>query len=130
MTEQQSLTVLVVDDEPLLRWSIGELLRRAGHTVIEAESAGHARKVLRQTQDAIAVVLLDYRLPNSEDLQFLLEIQRRLPRTPVVLMTAYATSTLVARAKDHGVHRVLTKPFDMRVVEAVVIEAHRASRLH
>ena len=124
------LTVLVVDDEALLRWSLGEMLRRSGHTVIEATSAGGARDAVSHASGPIDVVLLDYRLPDSNDMDLLEEIRRRLPRCAVVLMTAFGTPEMVQGALDLGVYCVLSKPFDMHDVEGLITEAHRASRYH
>jgi DNA-binding NtrC family response regulator len=124
------LTVLVVDDETLLRWSIAELLRRSGHTVIEATSASSARDAMSHASGSIDVVLLDYRLPDSNDLHLLEDIRRRLPRSAVVLMTAFGTPELVQRALDLGAYRVLSKPFDMHEVEGLITVAYGATRYH
>jgi DNA-binding NtrC family response regulator len=120
------LTVLVVDDETLLRWAIGELLRRGGHTVLEAASAAGAREVMDRTSARIDVVLLDYRLPDSNDLRLLDEIRQRLPHAGVVLMTAFGTRDVVEGALDRGAYRVVNKPFDMHDVEALVRDAHHS----
>lgn len=130
MAATRSLTVLVVDDEALLRWSIAALLRRSGHTVIESTSAADARGAMDRTSDPIDVVLLDYRLPDSNDLRFLEEVRRRLPRSAVVLMTAYGTPDTVQGAMDLGAFCVLSKPFDMHHVEALVTDASQSSRYH
>ena len=124
------MTVLLVDDEALLRWSIAEVLRRSGHTVIEATSADTARDAITQTAASIDVVLLDYRLPDSNDLRLIDEVRRRLPQSAVVLMTAFGAPELVQSATERGAYCVLSKPFDMHGVEALISEAHRASRLH
>lgn len=126
----RALTVLVVDDEALLRWSIAELLRRRGHTVFEAANAGIARQVLARAAGPIDVVLLDYRLPDSSDLRLVEEVRRRLPQSAVVLMTAFGTSDVLQGALERGAYCVLNKPFDMRHVEGVLTQAHRASRYH
>jgi DNA-binding NtrC family response regulator len=124
------LTVLVVDDEALLRWSIAELLRRCGHTVIEATTADAARDAMAHASGPIDVVLLDYRLPDSNDLRLLEEVRHRLPQSAVVLMTAFSTPELLQGALDRGAYCVLNKPFDMQDVEGLISEAHRASRYH
>ena len=126
---KERLTILVVDDEALIRWSLAEVLRRSGHTVIEATNA---REALDATSPSSSVdaVLLDYRLPDSADLQLLEQIRRRLPRSPVVLMTAFSTPEVVQSALDLGAYRVLTKPFDMQGVEGLITEAYGASRYH
>jgi two-component system response regulator AtoC len=126
-----ALTVLVVDDEALLRWSIAEVLRRSGHTVIEATSAHEARDAISRTVvQPIDVVLLDYRLPDSNDLRLLEEVHQRIPKSAVVLMTAYGAPETVQGALDRGAYCVLTKPFDMHGIAAVVTNAYQAARYH
>lgn len=127
---KRSLTVLVVDDEALLRWSLAELLRRSGHSVIEAASADTARAAITHASKPIDAVLLDYRLPDSHDLQLLDEIRGLLPKSTVVLMTAFATPEVMQGAVDRGAHWVLSKPFDMHDVERLITDAHPASRCH
>jgi DNA-binding NtrC family response regulator len=130
METKRRLTVLVVDDEALLRWSIAELLRRGGHAVLEATSAAEAREAINRMPARIDVVLLDYRLPDSNSLKFLEEVRRRLPQSAVVLMTAFGTPEMAQGAADRGAYCLLSKPFDMHDVEVLVTEASRASRYH
>lgn len=124
-----TLRVLVVDDELLLRWSIAEVLRHGGHHVIEAASAAAAREAIRDSAP-IDVVLLDFRLPDSDDLQLLGEIRHRLPEAAVVLMTAFGTPEVTEGAMRLGAYTVLTKPFDLHGVDAMVRSAHQAARPH
>jgi DNA-binding NtrC family response regulator len=124
----RSLTVLVVDDEALLRWSISEVLRRIGHTVLEAATAREARDAFSQTSVELNVALLDYRLPDSNDLRLLEDVRRRFPTCGVVLMTAYATSGLAQAALRRGAYRVLVKPFDMDVIPPLVADAYRSEQ--
>jgi two-component system response regulator PilR (NtrC family) len=119
------LTILVVDDEPLLRWSIAALLRRGGDAVIEAASAADARDAMNRTTERIDVVLLDSRLSDSNDLRLLQEVRHRLPQSAVALMTACGTPEMVGKALDLGACCILTKPFDMREVEILVARARR-----
>ena len=128
--DNRSLTVLVVDDEALLRWSLAEVLRRSGHSVIEAASAAAARAAITHASAPIDVVLLDYRLPDSHDLRLLEEIRSRLPHSTVILMTAFATAEVMQEAVDRGVRCVLSKPFDMHDVERLITDARQASRYH
>jgi DNA-binding NtrC family response regulator len=83
---------------------------------------------MSRTSERIDVVLLDYRLPDSDGLRLLEEVRRRLPQAPVVIMTAFGTPEMVQGALDRGAYRVLSKPFDMHDVEALVTDAHRSSR--
>jgi two-component system nitrogen regulation response regulator GlnG len=126
---KEHLTILVVDDEALVRWSLAEVFRRSGHTVIEATSAREALDAISPSS-SVDAVLLDDRLPDSADFQLLEQIRRRLPRSPVVLMTAFDTPDVVQAALDLGASRVLTKPFDMYGVEGLITEASGASRYY
>jgi DNA-binding NtrC family response regulator len=124
------LTVLVVDDEALLRWSLAEVLRRSGHSVIEATSAREALDAITGSDESIDAVLLDYRLPDSSDLRLLEEVRRRIPTSAVVLMTAHGTAEMVQGALDRGAYCVLSKPFDMHTIPSVVADAYEATRYH
>jgi DNA-binding NtrC family response regulator len=124
------LTVLVVDDEALLRWSLAEVLRRAGHKVIEATSAHEALDAMGETSSHIDVAFLDYRLPDSTDLRLLEEVRRRAPGSAVVLMTAYGTPEMMQGALDRGAYCVLSKPFDMHTVASLAAKAHQAVQHH
>ena len=124
MTSRQ-LRVLVVEDETLIRWSIAETLAQEGHTVMEANSAAAAVKALEE-EDDFDVVLLDYRLPDSNDLALLASVRRLQPHSAVVMMTAYGTPEVTERALALGAHRVMGKPFDMHALEPLVVEAHDA----
>ena len=130
MSDTPRLTVLVVDDEALLRWSIAYVLRQAGHEVVEAASAADARCILARAPAAFDVVLLDYYLPDSNELSLLEELRWRLPRCAIVLMTVYSTPESLRRALDHGACGVLVKPFDMEQLDSLVAQAYRTSRRH
>jgi DNA-binding NtrC family response regulator len=121
-----SLCVLVVEDETLIRWSIAETLAQKGHRVVEASSASTAMQALSDTAEPIDVVLLDYRLPDSDDLGLLEKVRHIRPETAVVMMTAFGTPEITKGALELGVHRVLNKPFDLHGLESVVLEAHGA----
>ena len=120
------LRILVVEDEALIRWSIAETLGQEGHTVMEAGNAASAVKAMEGTDEDIDVVLLDYRLPDSNDLGLLANVRRLQPRSAVVMMTAYGTPEVTAGALALGAYRVVGKPFDMRALESLVVEAHAA----
>lgn len=123
--ERSALRVLIVDDEPLIRWSMSETLAEAGHIVAEA---GDAKETLQHlsTGPIPDVILLDYRLPDSNDLQLLETIRRISPTSSVVMMTAYGTPTLQAGALELGVSRVVTKPLEMSDLTALVRQAYES----
>jgi len=54
------LRVLIVEDEPLIRWSIAETLANSGHSVLEASDAASAVRALKEASRPVDIVLLDY----------------------------------------------------------------------
>jgi two-component system response regulator AtoC len=128
MTDRH-LRILVVEDEALIRWSVSETLGQEGHTVMEAGNAASAVKAMEDAGEDIDVVLLDYHLPDSNGLGLLASVRRLQPRSAVVMMTAYGTPEVTAGALALGAYRVVGKPFDMRALESLVVEAH-AARTH
>src|SRR5438552_16710950 len=90
--------VLVVDDELLIRWSLGEALTAAGFLVAEGRDAAETLGALRDEANRPDLVVLDYRLPDSHDLGLLTTIRREAPAVPVILMTAHGTAEVVKGA--------------------------------
>lgn len=121
-----SLRVLVVEDELLIRWSIAETLAAAGHRVLEAADGAGAIQALSTAVDAgdvVDAVVLDYRLPDSNDLTLLASIRRLSPGSAVILMTAFGTPEVTDGALRLGVYQVVHKPFDMHELEPLVLKA-------
>jgi DNA-binding NtrC family response regulator len=121
------LRVLVVDDEPLIRWSIAETLEQAGHEVVEAGDARNAIRLM-SAAEPFDVVLLDYRLPDSNDLTLLATIRTLGPAGAVIMMTAFGTPEVLTGALALGAYQVIAKPFEVDDVAALVLQAHLAPR--
>jgi DNA-binding NtrC family response regulator len=112
--------VLVVDDEPLVRWSIAETLRAGGYDVLEAGDGDTALHTLIEDRQPPDAILLDLRLPDCGDLRLLETMTLILPGTPIVLMTAFGTPELVQQARQLGAYAVLEKPFDLQALEPLL----------
>src|SRR5215212_3989433 len=125
-TNMASATLLIVDDEELVRWSLRERFRREGYAVVEA---GTAAAALEQVTGGIDLVLLDYRLPDGDGLTVLRRIKELAPDTPVILMTAFSTVENAVEAMKHGAYHYLNKPFNLDDVAAMVEKALETSRL-
>ena len=127
MKNSPSLSVLVVDDEALIRWSLSESLIDAGYSVSEASDGASA---LAQASDGrkFDAILLDYRLPDSNDLRLLENIRRLQPKAAVVMMTAFGTPEVTAGALELGAYRVVAKPFDMHTMVDLVTSAHQSAQ--
>jgi len=120
------LRVLVVDDEALIRWSLIETLTETGHDAVAATDATSAVRTLSESTIPFDVVLLDFRLPDSNDLTLLSQVRRLSPGAQVILMTAYGTPEVAKGAMDLGAFRVVGKPLEMREVPELVSQAHAA----
>ena len=122
----QPATILVVDDEPLIRWSLAERLTAEGYRVIEAESAAGA---LAKHDEGVDLVLLDYRLPDGDGLSVLRRIKERDADTLVILLTAYASVDAAVDAMKHGAYHFANKPFNLDEIALLVEKALETTRL-
>lgn len=118
--------VLIVDDEPLIRWSISETLADSGYQVVESSDGQSARSAVTAAPREFDVVLLDLRLPDTEDLSLLASLRRLSPHAQIILMTAFGTPEVARGAIDLGAYRVVNKPFEMDDVAELVAQAHAA----
>jgi DNA-binding response OmpR family regulator len=112
--------VLIVDDELLIRWAVKSGLQQAGFATIEAGSAAAALAEVRRPDNLVDLVLLDLKLPDSDDLSLLRLIREACPGCPVLMMTAYATPETKRDALLMGAHAVVGKPFNIDEVVAIV----------
>jgi two-component system, NtrC family, nitrogen regulation response regulator GlnG len=116
--------VLIVDDEPSVRFVLARTCERIGVPHLEAGSAEEAREVLRanpaRRTDGVGLVLLDVRLPGDDGLTLLGEISARGDAPFVVVMTAEDTMRSAVEAMKRGAADYLGKPFDLTRVERLV----------
>ena len=115
--------VLVVDDELLIRWSISEALSEKGFIVSDAPDGTAALRVLSDGSVPPDVVLLDFRLPDSNDLTLLSKVIALVPRGRVILMTAYGAPDMMQAAIERGDFSVVHKPFELQAIAALVSRA-------
>jgi two-component system response regulator AtoC len=120
--------VLVVDDEPLVQWSVAETLSARGYEVLNAGDARTALRMMSDDPNAADVVLLDFRLPDSCDLKLLAMLRGLAPSAPIILMTAFGTPELVDHALQLGAFEVLNKPFELNELAPLILGALAASR--
>jgi DNA-binding NtrC family response regulator len=111
--------VLVVDDEPLIRWSVAESLSDLGYDVEQASDAGSALRKVTTAALPYDVVVLDLRLPDMNDLSLLATLRQLLPRAALILMTAFGTPEIFADAEAMGA-AVINKPFELTELTSLV----------
>src|SRR5262245_45458093 len=119
-------TILVVDDEQLIRRSIGKRLTTAGYAVLEAENGEVA---LRQAATGVDLAILDYRLPDLDGLSVLKQIRQIDPDVLVILLTAYASVETAVEAMKLGAYHFMNKPFDLEALAVMVEQALETTRL-
>jgi len=117
------LAILVVDDEPLIRWSLREALVGRGHEVTTAGTGAEAIAAVSAGTGLFDIVILDYRLPDRQDLSLLEDVIAASPRSIVFMMTAFADDDMRTRALARGVRAVVDKPFQVRSFVSLVESA-------
>ena len=127
MQKKSPPTVLVVDDEALIRWSLTEMLGERGYRVTEAENARMALAAIERAEEPFDVVLLDYRLPDSADLRLLEKVRHLAPSSQVIMITAHNSPELAQGAAALGAYCVISKPFEVDSLAALVNEARQES---
>jgi two-component system response regulator AtoC len=120
-------TVLVVDDEPGLRQSLGLLLTDAGYTVT-AEQDGR-RALERATAESFDLILCDVRMPEMDGLTFVRNYRQRGGGALVIVMSAYGGEDAAIAAMQEGAYDYLPKPFRPDEVVLTLRKAEERERL-
>jgi DNA-binding NtrC family response regulator len=119
--------ILIVDDEKMIRWSLGEALRGWGYQPIEAETASAALAAF--DAEAPAAVLLDINLPDGSGLDVLRNIRRRQPDAVVIMITANVLVDETIAALRGGAYDFIGKPINLEELQVAIRNGIEASRL-
>jgi DNA-binding NtrC family response regulator len=92
-------TILIIDDEQLIRRSIAKRLSVAGYQVLEAEDG---KTAIERAATGVDLAILDYRLPDLDGLSVLKQIRQVDPDVLVILLTAYASVDTAVEAMKLG----------------------------
>lgn len=121
--------ILVVDDQPSVRFGLRSLLQTEGYRVFEAETGQQALSAV--TENAPQLILLDLRLPDIDGLELLPHLKAIDDDVPVIILTANGTIDTAIHALKQGAENFLTKPFDadsLLILIAKTLEQSRTRR--
>lgn len=116
-----SKSILLVEDENLLRESLAELLREERYDVVEAGNGREAYNLAMER--GFDLVMTDIRMPEMDGMELLGHLQRIAPQTPVVVITAFGTVNSAVEAMRVGAADFLLKPVQF---EDVLVRVQRA----
>lgn len=121
--------ILIIDDQPSVRFGLSSLLEAEGYRVMAAETGKQGLSLI--TESSPQLVLLDLRLPDADGLELLPRIRAIDDDVPIIMLTAHGTIETAIRALKNGAENFLTKPFgtdSFLILVAKTLEQSRARR--
>jgi DNA-binding NtrC family response regulator len=118
--------ILIVDDEPIIRFGVRDFLTARGFEVEEADTLEAARRAFQRIRpDA---VVLDYALPDGNALDLIQDLHAIDAAVPVVLLTGHGSIDLAVRAIKEGAENFLTKPVELPALAVILDRALESQR--
>ncbi len=119
---KSSISILVVDDEEMMRTLLSKILQRDGYNILTAEDGAHALELLQS--EKIDLVISDVKMPRMSGFDLLKHIKEEHPKIGVIIMTAYGDTYTVKDALLLGADEYITKPFKSFEISLVVERAY------
>ena len=111
----RKINILLIDDDEWIRHSMGIFFEFEGCHLDALETAEEGLEALKRKD--YGVIIVDYRLPGMDGLEFLKLITESIPHAIKILITAYGSKDIVAKAHEVGVQDVIKKPFAIDSIE-------------
>jgi len=118
-------TVLVVDDDTEIRYSLERVLSTRDYRVILAASAEEGIEAIKR--ESPEVVLMDLRMGGMSGIEALQNLRKESQRSMIILMTAFGTTQTAIEAMKFGAYDYIIKPFDLNKILALVAKAKQAA---
>jgi two-component system response regulator AtoC len=126
MIKNDKVTVLIVDDEENILEFLSEALKDE-YIIIKAKNGKDALKKVSEFYPD--VVLMDYKMPVMDGMEAFLKIKEIDKDLPVILMTAYGTSSIAIQAMKEGAYDYVTKPLDLDEIRVTLKKAIELKKL-
>ena len=117
----KKINILVVDDERIVLDSIKKLLRNEEYSIYTVFSVKNALEEIKKTK--IDVIFTDLMMPDIDGLEFMQMIKKNYPKTPVIMVTGYATINSALQATQLGAFDYIAKPFSKKELLGVLRRA-------
>lgn len=112
-------TIILVDDDPDVLVTIGEMLSRSGHYVIARSDAESALSAIRET-GGIDLIIADYQMPGMDGGDFMMTLRGLVPSVPVIVLTAHGSIDLYIKSMSLGAFEYITKPVRIKELNRIV----------
>lgn len=119
---KSSISILIVDDEEMMRTLLDRILSREGYKIRSAEDGVVALEVLKA--EKVDIIISDMKMPRMNGFELLKIVKKEYPKIGVIIMTAYGDTYTVKDALLLGADEYITKPFKSYEISLVVERAY------
>jgi two-component system response regulator PilR (NtrC family) len=119
---KSSVSILIVDDEEMMRNLLSRILSREGYKIRSAEDGVAALEVLKE--EMVDIIISDMKMPRMNGFELLKVVKKERPKIGVIIMTAYGDTYTVKDALLLGADEYITKPFKSYEISLVVERAY------
>ena len=116
--DKNKYDILIVDDEPLIRESLYEILRIEGYRAHMAQAAEEALEIVKAQK--IDIVVTDLKLPKMNGIDLLIRLKKDYPRIETVLITGYGTIETAVEAMRNGAYDYVIKPINDNEIKMLI----------
>ena len=125
MSDKNS-SILLIDDDAEIRYSLDRVLSQEGHHVVASDSGEQGIQTAKEIKPSL--IFLDNRMGGISGIETLQHLRTAAPDSLVILMTAYGTTQTAIEAMKHGAFDYVLKPFDLVKLKELVAKALKACR--
>lgn len=123
MNDRKQISILILDDEPIVSKRLTPSLEKKGY---EVETFTDSATALKRTHErTFDIVITDLKMEGLDGMQFLTEVKMRSPLTEVIVITGFATMETAKESFQKGVFDFLAKPFKIGEISEVIKKAEQ-----